>query len=63
MVLMATSPVRSRNSRQRAGVNSPRAPAVRSVVRIRSRISAAAFRVKVSARISDGSTPSRSRLT
>jgi len=62
MVLIAMSSVRSRSSRQRAGAISPRAAASRSVAMIRSRISAAALRVKVIARMFDGSTPARSRL-
>ena len=63
MVLMVMSAVRSRSSRQRAGEISPRAAAARSVARMRSRISAAALRVNVIARMFAGSTPARSRLT
>ena len=62
MVLIAMSSVRSRSSRHRAGENSPRAAVARNVEMIRSRISVAALRVKVIARMFDGSTPARSRL-
>ena len=47
----------------RAAGISPRAAAARSVDTMRSRISAAALRVNVIARMLDGSTPARSRLT
>ena len=62
MVLTAMSPVRSRSSRQREGAISPRSAARRSDARMRSRISVAAFRVKVTARIWTGSTPAFSRF-
>ena len=62
MVLTAMSPVRSRSSRQRAAGISPRSAATRSDDRMRSRISVAALRVKVTARMWAGSTPAFSRF-
>ena len=63
IVLIVMSVVRSRSSRHRAGVRSPAAAAVLSVAMMRSRISDAALRVKVMARMLAGSTPAFSRLT
>ena len=57
MVLIAMSPSRSRRSRQRAASISPVAAALWRLCRMRSRISAAALRVKVIARMLAGSTP------
>ena len=62
MVLIVISPSLSRNSRQRACPARERAASFFSSCTIRSRISAAAWRVKVIARTFDGSTPARSRF-
>ena len=62
MVLMAMSPTRSRSSRQRFRPASLSAAAWRSAAMIRSRISAAALRVNVIARMFAGSTPAPSRF-
>jgi hypothetical protein len=63
MVLIAISPTRSRSSRQRDAAISPLAAAVVRLAMMRSRISAAALRVNVIARMFAGSTPARRRLT
>jgi hypothetical protein len=62
-VLIAMSASRSRSSIQRARSMSDRAADARSSCRIRSRISAAALRVKVIARMCAGSMPAFNRLT
>ena len=62
MVLMVISPSRSRISRQRASPARDRTASCLSSCTIRSRISAAACRVKVMARTFSGSMPARNRL-
>jgi len=62
MVLIAISPRRSRSSTQRRRSSSDRSAATRSSVTMRSRISVAALRVNVIARMFAGSTPARSRF-
>ena len=62
IVLIAISPRRSRSSTQRARSSSDARAAARSSGRMRSRISAAALRVKVIARMFAGSTRALSRL-
>ena len=63
MVLIAMSPSRSRSSCHCARSISDRSAADASSWRMRSRISAAALRVKVIARMFDGSMPRFRRLT
>ncbi len=63
IVLMAISEIRSRSATHRALSNSERAAAVLSSRTMRSRISVAALRVNVMARMLAGSTPAFSRLT
>ena len=62
MVLMAISPSRSRSSRQRASPARDCRASCFSSCTMRSRISAAACRVKVIASTFSGSTPARSRF-
>ena len=62
MVLMVISPIRSRSSRQRASPARDRRASCLSSRTIRSRISAAACRVKVIASTFSGSTPTRNRF-
>ena len=62
MVLMSTSPDRSRMSRQSCWSGPAASARFRSSLRMRPRISAAAFRVNVIARMFAGSTPRLSRL-
>ena len=63
IVLIATSDRCSRSIFHRRGSMPPCSAECLSVARIRSRISAAALRVKVIARMCRGSTPARTRLT
>ncbi len=62
MVEIEMSPSRSRSACQRAWSAGDSAASRRRSWTIRSRISAAAFRVKVMARMFVGSTPALSRL-
>ena len=63
MVLMEMSPKASRISRQRSPLRLPRRWRSRNVAMTRCRISAAALRVKVIARMLRGATPTSSRRT
>ena len=62
MVLIVISPSRSRSARQRARPAREDSASCFSSCTIRSRISAAACRVKVIARTFSGSMPARSRF-